>query len=190
MPPFGAIAALLWARWTGTPLRELGFRRPRSWPWTLVGGVALGLALKLVLKALVLPLLGAPTRNSAYAQLAGNLPLLVQLAITTVIVGGIGEEIFWRGFLFQRLGALLGPGPVAAIATVAVTTVAFALAHFSEQGVPGVEQALGTGLTFGALFAWQRQLWPVMIAHATYDLFAIALIYTGQETALAHTVFR
>ncbi|TMB73090.1 MAG: CPBP family intramembrane metalloprotease [Chloroflexi bacterium] len=41
----------------------------------------------------------------------------------------LGEEIFWRGFLFERLGALFGSTAGARIAIVAITSIAFALAH-------------------------------------------------------------
>ena len=60
----------------------------------MLGGLGLGVALKLLLKAIVLPLLGASASNLAYAPLIGNTPLLIQIAVTSVVVGGIGEEIF------------------------------------------------------------------------------------------------
>lgn len=188
MPPFGAVAALAWARWSGTPLDQLGLRRPRSWLLTIAGGVALGVALKFLTKAIELPLLGASPHNAAYAGLIGDTPLLIQLAITTVIVGGIGEEIFWRGFLFERLGKVFGAGAAARIAIVTITSLFFALAHYSEQGVAGVEQAVVTGLAFGTVFAWTRVLWPVMVAHATYDLVALVIIYLNLEDAVSRLV--
>ena len=190
VPPFGAIAALIWARWTGTPLSEFGLRRPGSWTWTLIGGVGLGIALKFVTKSIELPILGASPHNAAYADLVGNPPRLIQLAVTTVIVGGLGEEIFWRGFLFQRLGKLVGKDLPATIAILAITSIFFALAHYTEQGVAGVEQALVTGLAFGILFARTRVLWPSIVAHATYDLAALVIIYANLEDTVAHLVLR
>lgn len=190
VPPFGAVAALLWARWSHTPLTQLGFGRPASWLWTVLGGLALGVALKLVLKAIVLPLLGASASNLAYAPLIGNTPLLIQLAVTSVVVGGIGEEIFWRGFLFERLSSLLGAGIATESAIVVGTSVLFALAHYPDQGVAGVEQAMVTGLAFGALFARTSVLWPSMVAHAAYDLTAVTIIYANLEQAVAQLLFR
>ena len=190
VPPFGAIAALVWAQWSGTPLEALGLARPGSWVWTIAAGIAIGVALKFFTKALLLPLLGAPSTNAAYAQLVGNPAALLQLVLVSVFVGGIGEEIFWRGFLFERLGKLLGEGLGPQIAIIVVTTVAFALAHFWDQGVPGIEQALVTGATFGTMFAVTGVLWPSIIAHAVYDLTAVALIYAGLEQTVAHLIFR
>jgi membrane protease YdiL (CAAX protease family) len=62
--------------------------------------------------------------------------------------------------------------------------------HFVEQGVAGVEQAAVTGLMFGTIFAVTRQIWIPMLAHAAYDLTAIAMIYWNIESAAAHLVFK
>lgn len=190
VPPLGGVAALVWARWSDTPLERLGFGSRGNWPWLVLGGAAIGVALKLVLKSIVLPLLGANAINTAYAHLVGNTPLLIQLAVTTVVVGGIGEEIFWRGYLFERLGVLLGTSVTAQIAIVLITSFFFGLAHYLEQGAAGVEQAMFTGLVFGTMFARTRVLWPSMAAHAAFDLTAIAIIYANLEQAVAHVFFR
>jgi len=190
VPPFGAVAALVWARWSGTSLDQLGLRRPPSWAWALLGGAGLGIVLKLVMKAVVLPLLGASPNNLAYAHLVGNTPLLIQLTVTVIVVGGVGEEIFWRGFLFERLGKVLGSGTAAAAAIVVITSVFFAVAHYFEQGIAGVEQAVFTGAVFGTLYARTGVLWPSMAAHAAFDVTALVIIYANLEPATAHLIFR
>ena len=68
----GGILVLLWMHLTHTPWRELGFVRPKSWVVTAAAGVALGIALKLVMKAIVMPLLGADPVNHLYHYVAGN----------------------------------------------------------------------------------------------------------------------
>src|SRR5262245_23691903 len=70
--PLGGLLVLLWARLSRTPWRELGFARPRSWLLTIVVGIVFGVALKLVMKAIVMPLLGADPINQSYHYLAGN----------------------------------------------------------------------------------------------------------------------
>src|SRR3954471_18505298 len=97
----GSLLVLLWVRVSHTSWRDLGFRRPRSWWVTALGGVALGVALKVVCKAVLLPLLGAPPVNAAYRGLAGNPGALPGMLFETIVVAGIGEEIVWRGFLFE-----------------------------------------------------------------------------------------
>src|SRR5215831_729704 len=56
----GALLVLLWAYLSNTPLRELGFVRPRNWGRTVLAGLALGVVSKLAMKSVVMPLLGAP----------------------------------------------------------------------------------------------------------------------------------
>jgi membrane protease YdiL (CAAX protease family) len=66
----------------------------------------------------------------------------------------------------------------------------FALVHYPEQGLAGVQQAAITGLTFGSIFAITGRLWMPMVAHAIYDLTSIAIIYFDLEYDVAHLVFK
>jgi uncharacterized protein len=187
--PLGAILILLWAKVTRVPWKDLGFARPRSWLLTIVGGIAGGILLKLLLKAIVLPLLGAPPVNAPFQYIVGNRPAMVSMVLTSIIAGGIGEEILYRGFLFERLGRVLRRGAAATITIVALTTALFASIHIPGQGVYGGVQALFTGVTLGTIYALTRRLWLPMVVHATYDVFAILLIYYGVEATVAHSVF-
>ena len=116
-PLIGASIVLLWAWRTRTPWRELGFVRPRSWVLTIVGGIIAGVTLKLLMKAVVMPLLGAPPINPAYSYLNGNTAALPGFLANVIITAGFGEEILWRGFLFERSRRLLGTSRRANVAT-------------------------------------------------------------------------
>jgi len=186
----GGIAVVLWVQLSHTPWRELGFVRPRSWVVTVAAGVTLGVALKFVMKAIVMPLLGADPVNHVYHYVAGNPPALAAMALTVIFSAGFGEETVFRGFLFERLGKLLGSGPAATICIVLVTSALFAALHFFDQGRAGVEQAVFTGLVFGSVFAVTKQIWMPMIAHAAFDLTALAMIYWNVEPNVAHFVFK
>jgi uncharacterized protein len=185
-----AVLVLVWARLSHTPPCALGFTSPRNWTVTLVGGVVFGIVFKLGMKAIVMPLLGVPAGNTSYSYLAGNASALPWISAVVLISGGFGEEIFFRGYLFERLGRLLGPGKAALGATVLLTSGLFAIAHYPDQGLPGVKQAAIMGLVFGGIFARRKQLWFLISAHAAFDLAAIALIYCNLEGAAAHVLFR
>jgi len=185
-----SILVLVWARLSHTPARTLGFTALSSWTATLVGGAAFGILLKLGLKAIVMPLLGAPAINMSYHYLSGNTAALPGTVATVVISAGIGEEVFFRGYLFERFGALLGPGKAALAATILMSAALFAMVHYQDQGLPGVQQAAVTGLVFGGIYAWRKQIWVVMVAHAAFDLTAVALIYWSWEAAVAHLLLR
>lgn len=186
--PLSAILVLLWARRSRTPWRAIGFVRPRSWLGGLAVGLAIGIALKLAMKAIVMPLLGADPVNQAYHHLAGNTAALPGMLYLIIIGAGFGEETVWRGWMFERLGRLLGPGTAARTAIVVVTAALFGLAHYPEQGLPGVQQAIIFGILFGAIFAATGRLWMLICAHAAFDLTALALIYWDVETEVTRSL--
>jgi hypothetical protein len=56
--------------------------------------------------------------------------------------------------------------------------------------LPGVEQALFTGLFCATLFVLAGHLWLPMVAHAAFDLTALAMIYWDVESQIAHLIFK
>jgi membrane protease YdiL (CAAX protease family) len=188
--PLSAILVLVWAKISDTPWREVGYARPRSWVKTLATGVVFGVTLKFMMKALVMPLFGAPPINQAYHFVTGN-PSVIPLMISSmIIIAGFGEETFYRGWMFERFTKIFGQRVWAKVAIVLITSVLFASAHYPDQGIPGVTQALVTGLIFGSIFAITGHIFTLMIAHAAFDLTALWMIYYGFETRIAHLIFR
>jgi len=188
--PFGAIKVLAWVRLSRTPWHEIGYVRPKSWIVSLITGVALGVAFKFLMKAVVMPLLGADPINYAYHFMVGNRGALFAGIWSMMVAAGWGEETLYRGFLFERLGKLFGPSAGAKALIVLLTSAGFALLHYSEQGLAGAAQASITGLTFGIIFAITGRLFLPMVMHAAFDLTAIAMIYLNLESKVAHLVFR
>jgi hypothetical protein len=188
--PLSGILVLLWAWRSHTPWREIGYVRPKNWLGTLAVGTVFGCAFKLFMKAVVMPLLGAPAINPAYHYLTGNGAALPGVVFTMIVGAGFAEETVYRGFLFERLGKLFGTGTGARVSIVLLTSVLFALGHYSNLGLPGVEQAMITGLVFGTIFAITGRIWMVMSAHAAFDLAAVAIIYWNLEAAITRLVFK
>ena len=188
--PLSAILVLVWTRLSHTPWREIGYVRPPSWIGSVMVGLVFGVAFKFAMKAIVMPLLGAPPINEAYHFLAGNTAALPWMLYVIIVGAGFGEETVFRGWMFERFGKLFGPGVWAKILIVLITSVWFALAHYSVQGVPGVEQAMVTGLVFGTIFAVTGQLPMLMVAHVAFDLTALAMIYWDIESDVAHLIFK
>lgn len=186
--PLSALLVLAWAWRSGTPWGEIGFGRPRSWLAAILVGIVFGIAFKLAMKALVMPLLGAPAVNPAYHHLAGNAAALPGMLYLIIVGAGFGEEIFFRGYLFERLGRLLGSGAGAMAGIVLITSVWFGLAHLPEQGLAGMEQAVIVGLVFGTIYAVTGRLWLLIVAHAVFDLAALAIIYWDVEAQVAGAI--
>ena len=181
--PVGAFLVLAWVSLSHTPWQDIGYVAPRRWPLTVALAIIGGITLKLLMKSIVMPALGADPVNHAYHFLAGNRALLPN-AILAMCVAGFAEETVFRGFLFERMQRL----PRAA--TLLITSVLFAAAHLSSQGIAGAQQALVTGLVFGGVYALTRSIYPVMIAHAAFDLTALAIIYLDVEVRVAHFILR
>ena len=190
LEPLGALLVLGWAYRSRTPWPELGFSRPRSWMAIVILGIVLGFACKVLMKSVVLPPLGAPPINPTYHYLAGNTPALPGMLFDVIVGAGFGEETVYRGFLFERLGKLLGHRRGARLVILIVTSLLFGIIHYPGQGVYGAVQALFMGLVFGSLYLMTRRLWLSMVTHAAFDVTAVFIIYLNLETRFAHLIFK
>jgi CAAX protease family protein len=188
--PLSSVLVLVWAHLSHTPWREIGYVGPNNWITTAMVGLGFGAAFKLLMKAVVMPLLGAPPINQAFHYLAGNRALIPETLWLMIVVAGFGEETVFRGYMFERLSKLFGKSIAAKVAIVLVTSVFFGMLHYPVQRLAGAEQATITGLVFGTIFAITGRIWIPIFAHAAFDLTAYALIYWNLETRVAHWVFR
>jgi membrane protease YdiL (CAAX protease family) len=188
--PVSALLALAWVRLSRTPWNEIGYVRPKSWVGSVVIGIAFGIAFKLLMKIIVMPLIGADPINQAYHYLVGNPVALPAILFSVIVGGGFAEETVFRGYMFERLDKLFGKSLGAKTLIVVFTTALFASAHYHDQGLAGVEQAVMTGLVFGTIFAATGRIWMLMIAHAAFDVTAIAIIYWNLESEVAHLIFK
>lgn len=188
--PLSGVLVLVWAWRSHTPWREIGFVRPKSWVRTIAVGIVFGIAFKFLMKAIVMPLLGADPVNQAYHYLAGNRAALPGILYAVTLGAGFGEETVFRGYMFERLEKLFGSGTWVKPLIVLLTALVFGVIHYPDQGLAGVQQATIVGLVYGAIFAVTGQLVMLMFAHAVFDLTALAMIYWNFETEVAHLIFK
>ena len=188
--PLSAILVLAWVGLSGTPWREIGCVRPKSWIRSLAIGIAFGCAFKLLMKAIVMPLLGAPAINQAFHDLVGNTAALPEMMYVIFVGAGFGEETLFRGYAFERFGKLFGSSTWVKTLIVLITSVWFGAVHYPLQGLAGAEQALIVGAIFGTIFARTGRIFTLMIAHVAFDVTAVAIIYWNLETTVAHFFFK
>ncbi len=187
--PIAAVLILIWA-WASKSWRAIGFAKPDSWIGGLVVGIVLGVGLKFLMKAVVLPWLGAPPTNPLFHYLAGNTSEAVKFAIYAVLGAGFAEELFFRGYLMERLGRLIGDGAAATAVVVVIVTALFGAAHW-QQGLFGMINAAVTGSIAAVVYLiCGRKLWVPVVMHSAFDLTAAAMIYLNLETETAHLVFK
>jgi uncharacterized protein len=188
--PIGSVLVLVWVRLSRTPWREIGYVRPKSWVVSLAVGIAFGIAFKFLMKAVVMPLLGADPINQAFHFLTGNRAMLPGAVYSMIVGAGFGEETMFRGYMFERFGKLFGRSVWAKTFIVLLTSLWFGLGHYNPQGLAGVEQATIVGLVYGSIFAVTGRIFILMVAHAAFDLTALVMIYWNLESRVAHLVFK
>ncbi len=81
--------------------------------------------------------------------------------------GAAGEEIFFRGYGFQRLLAVLGP-----YATIVPVGVLFALLHEANPNASwfGIANTAGFGILFGYAYLRSRDLWLPIGLHFGWNI--------------------
>lgn len=175
----GLAIALVWAT-AGAPVVELGLSPPRCIGRTLAIGIVAGVALVLVSRLMLTPLIerltGIRRDLSAVEYLHGNGRAVLALLPAVWLSAGICEEVVYRGYLISQLAKLCGNSREALLASTALAAIGFGLAHW-HQGLTGMLVTGSLGLLFGLLFLQQsRNLWVNMIAHIVADTVSLSLI--------------
>lgn len=147
--------------------------------WTDVGiGVTVAVAVQLFLLPgiafLLRPLLGAPEVSGPVRDLIDQSkgPAYVGLVASVALGAPIVEELFFRGLLLRSLQRRLPD-----TAAIALSAVAFGLAHGSTLPADAVVLVIVSLTAFGAVLATLAvktgRLGPGMVAHATFNLFTV-----------------
>ena len=189
-PFIAAIFILIWAWLSYTPVAEIGLKRPKSWLSAILIGAICGVTLKLLLKSVVLPYLGAPETNAAFQFLRGNTQEFLIWIPQLIVLVGFSEELLFRGYLLNRLMLIFGQSAGSKVLVVLISAFLFGIAHWSLQSFWGSFQAGIVGLVFASAYLLNGQrLWSLIAAHAAFDIFAFWIIYAGMEEKFAHLVF-
>ena len=166
----------------------IGFSLPSHAGRGIVIGVALGVLLELLAVFVTTPaisgLFGVEPDYSDFAEIQGNLTLLLVFLALSWALAAFGEEICFRGFLMKRLAQVFGESRLAWIASLVLASALFGWGH-TEQGVSGWVQEGLAGLWLGILFlATGRNLLVPIVAHGVSNTVAFLLIYLGRYPGL------
>lgn len=101
--------------------------------------------------------------DSIYSIRSGVNPMLISLLLVFWI--GPAEEIFWRGFVQRRLSARYGT-----VLGFLATSAIYAAVHCVSFNFMLLAAAAICGGFWGLMFAWRRNLWPVIISHAVWGI--------------------
>ncbi|MDH3748680.1 MAG: CPBP family intramembrane metalloprotease [Gammaproteobacteria bacterium] len=176
------LAAMIWMRIEKIPLSCVGlgaFQPSRTLLMWVVGtmavdSVAVGIAAPVLTSAF-----GEAPQVARFADLPGNLPLLLMLLPVTWLIGAFGEEFFFRGFLMAAIAEVLGGSRAAWISAVVAQAVAFGLIHAYQGPAQAISIGIG-GAVYGAAFLLARgNLWPLILAHGINDTLGFIFLYSG-----------
>jgi membrane protease YdiL (CAAX protease family) len=163
--------------------RDMGLRRPHRWLSTIVLALLVGVGYQALDIFVIVPLLqqltGESIDLSILSGLHGNLPaLLVFLAISWTEAAFI-EEMFFRGYFFNRLTDLGGKQRLGIIVALLGNALVFGAAH-AYQGNTGVLDTFLAGLVLSLLYLLaRRNLWMPILTHGVIDTIGFLLIYAG-----------
>lgn len=111
-----------------------------------------------------------PQVDLIYTLKDGASPVIVGLLLLFII--GPAEEIFWRGFVENRLIARHGKWKGFILATLI-----YAMVHIWSGNFMLVMAALVIGALWGFIYMkWPRRLGAIIISHALWDLAAFVLL--------------
>ncbi len=189
---FIAIAVAVIARKHGS-FRDMGFRRPESWPkligTTLLYGFVIQVTFTVVIEPGLSRLTGDPVDISVFDDVRGDfVSYLILLAIGWVI-GGFLEEFTFRGFILGRVRWILGSSVAATWVGVLAAAVPFGIAHL-YQGVTGMIATGMIGFVLGAVYVYHRfNLWYAIFTHGFVNTVGITAMYMDIDRDLQNWLF-
>jgi uncharacterized protein len=171
-------------RLRGMRWKDVGFARPRSWGKAILLGITIGLCMEVMELFLTQPLLsrwlGKMPDLSDFADVVGNLKLFLFYVVLVWVLGALGEEIVYRGYLMNRVAGVFRNTRPAWVVSLIVVSVVFGCGHI-DQGATGMIENVWNGLLLGAIYlACGRNLAVPVIAHAFTDTMDFILIYLGK----------
>ena len=157
--------------WKSAHRRELLRIEPLSsagWNWAMLALVLGFLAALVFLIGIYARLVDIPADGFPNT---GSTPWYVVVAYIAMIgiVAGVAEEAGYRGYMQVELERAYGP-----IAAVTISSVVFALAHWSIPLVPFIATV---GAVLGAVAYLARSIWPGIIVHGGYDILMTILAW-------------
>lgn len=179
--PYLFLLGFISLRLRGLRWRDVGFTRPRSWVIAIGIGVLAGICMEAIELFLTQPLIARLTGKmpdlSDFADIGGNWKMLFFWLALVWLLGALGEEIVYRGYLMNRVAGLFRKTRAAWITSLLVVSVAFGCAHI-DQGSTGMIENIWNGLLLGALYlASGRNLAVPTIAHGVTDTIDLLFMY-------------
>jgi len=147
----------------------IGLGRPAAWDVGM--GAVLWVASWVLVFVLSLLFSGLGSRNVDFLPRALPLWFRAAEALAIAVTAGVTEEVVVRGYAQTRLEQLRAPTALILL----LPTGLWGLLHL-YQGVGPAVTIFCLGLAYAFWFQSTRRLWPLVIAHALFDLTQLVLL--------------
>ncbi len=128
-------------------------------------------------------LTGSPQDVSEFADLEGDLPMLLGFVALSWTLAALVEELAFRGYLLTRITDVVGTSPAVRAAAVVAVALLFASIH-GEQGATGMVLVFVDAVFYGVLRYRYRSLWASIVAHGVSNTVGmVAFFLVGPFTA-------
>jgi membrane protease YdiL (CAAX protease family) len=146
----------------------------------VLGGPALESLELLVTQPLLVKLTGVTPNFEEMEGLAGNFKRMLVFVALIWIIAAFGEELFFRGYLMNRVADLGGRTRSAWAISLLLVSAVFGL-HHMKQGITGVIDEGFMGLLLGLMYlGCGRSLSAPIVAHGVQDTVDIVLMYLNK----------
>jgi uncharacterized protein len=182
--PYLLVLAWLSLRIRKVSWKQIGSTLYGNWPRTLLLGISLGIGLELFdlfgKQRLLTLIIGKPPDLSVFHAVTGNVQLALLMLCFVWTLAAFGEELFYRGYLMNRVADLFGKTHGAWAASLVLSSAVFGLAH-AGQGITGILEEGSDGLILGLMYlAFGRSLAVPIVAHGVCDTIDTLLLFLGK----------
>jgi hypothetical protein len=113
---------------------------------------------------------------SGFADLEGDLGLLLVFLVLSWTLAAFVEEVAFRGYLQTRMRDVLGHGRAGTVVAVLASSVLFGVLH-SEQGLIGVLVVSLDAVALSVVRYRCRTLWASVLAHGFNNTIGFVAFY-------------
>ncbi|MEJ2228579.1 MAG: CPBP family intramembrane metalloprotease [Alphaproteobacteria bacterium] len=99
--------------------------------------------------------------------------------VLMIIVFGFAKEILFCGFVIERLSSITGHMWMACL----ISTAALTIAYVPNWGWDATPSTFSAGLIAVLLYAWFRDLTPLIVAHITTNIVGYVLMEMDKQNA-------
>lgn len=124
--------------------------------------------------AMVLFILDVHIENPVAEEIAGTLSITSMVFVS--IVQSTSEEIFFRGFLLEKIGEYSGYG-----VAIGATAFLFGLAHMGYGQVYPILMPIVMGILLGYVVVKTKNLFSSITAHVTFNLVTFVVYIISQS---------